>query len=103
MLWVCDPMHGNGRVVNGRKTRHFDDILGEIEGFFLACRSRGAWPGGVHLEFTGEDVTECLGGARDLVELDLDRAYKSTVDPRLNYEQSLELAMLIVRKSGGMA
>jgi 3-deoxy-7-phosphoheptulonate synthase len=82
VLWVADPMHGNTESTsNGYKTRL----------------------GGVHLELTGEDVTECLGGARDLVELDLDRAYKSTVDPRLNYEQSLELAMLIVRKSGGMA
>ncbi|HEX7084287.1 MAG TPA: 3-deoxy-7-phosphoheptulonate synthase class II [Gaiellaceae bacterium] len=95
VLWVCDPMHGNGRVVGGRKTRHFDDILAEIEGFFLACRSRGVWPGGVHLEFTGEDVTECLGGSDELGEEHLDERYMTLCDPRLNARQSLDLAFRI--------
>ncbi len=95
VLWVCDPMHGNGRVVNGRKTRHFDDILAEIEGFFVACRSQGAWPGGVHLEFTGEDVTECLGGAEELGEEHLDERYMTLCDPRLNARQSLDLAFRV--------
>ena len=104
VLWVADPMHGNTESTsNGYKTRRFDNIRGELDKAFDIHAAAGTRLGGVHLELTGEDVTECLGGARDLVELDLDRAYKSTVDPRLNYEQSLELAMLIVRKSGGMA
>ncbi len=104
VLWVADPMHGNTESTsNGYKTRRFDNIRGELDQAFDIHAAAGTRLGGVHLELTGEDVTECLGGARDLVELDLDRAYKSTVDPRLNYEQSLELAMLIVRKSGGMA
>jgi 3-deoxy-7-phosphoheptulonate synthase len=103
VLWVADPMHGNTESTsNGYKTRRFDNIRGELEQAFDIHAAAGTRLGGAHLELTGEDVTECLGGARDLVELDLDRAYKSTVDPRLNYEQSLELAMLIVRKSGGM-
>ena len=86
----------------GYKTRRFDNIRGELDQAFDIHAAAGTRLGGVHLELTGEDVTECMGGARDLSETDLDRAYKSTVDPRLNYEQSLELAMLIVRKSGGM-
>ena len=103
-LWVCDPMHGNTETVgNGVKTRRFENIRGELERAFDVHASVGTRLGGVHLELTGENVTECLGGARHLVEADLGRAYKSTVDPRLNYEQSLELAMLIVRKNGGTA
>ena len=102
MLWVCDPMHGNTENTSATayKTRRFDNIRGELEQAFDIHAAAGTRLGGVHLELTGEDVTECLGGARDLSEVDLGRAYKSTVDPRLNYEQSLELAMLIVRKSG---
>ena len=103
VLWVADPMHGNTESTsNGYKTRRFDNIRGELDQAFDIHAAAGTRLGGVHLELTGEDVTECMGGARDLSETDLDRAYKSTVDPRLNYEQSLELAMLIVRKSGGM-
>ena len=103
VLWVADPMHGNTESTsNGYKTRRFDNIRGELDQAFDIHAAIGTRLGGVHLELTGEDVTECMGGARDLSETDLDRAYKSTVDPRLNYEQSLELAMLIVRKSGGM-
>ncbi|MBB3227412.1 3-deoxy-7-phosphoheptulonate synthase [Luteibacter sp. Sphag1AF] len=103
VLWVADPMHGNTESTsNGFKTRRFENISGELDQAFDIHAAAGTRLGGVHLELTGEDVTECLGGARDLVEQDLNRAYKSMVDPRLNYEQSLELAMLIVRKSGGM-
>ncbi|HZX70630.1 MAG TPA: 3-deoxy-7-phosphoheptulonate synthase class II [Rhodanobacter sp.] len=100
VLWVADPMHGNTESTsNGYKTRRFDNIRGELEQAFDIHAAAGTRLGGVHLELTGEDVTECIGGARGLCETDLERAYKSTVDPRLNYEQSLELAMLIVRKS----
>jgi len=100
VLWVADPMHGNTESTsNGYKTRKFDNIRGELDQAFDIHAAAGTRLGGVHLELTGEDVTECMGGARDLLEADLDRAYKSMVDPRLNYEQSLELAMLIVRKS----
>ncbi|HEX7340674.1 MAG TPA: 3-deoxy-7-phosphoheptulonate synthase class II [Rhodanobacteraceae bacterium] len=100
VLWVCDPMHGNTETTsNGYKTRRFANIRGELEQAFDLHAAAGTRLGGVHLELTGEDVTECLGGARGLGEADLQRAYKSPVDPRLNYEQSLELAMLIVRKS----
>ena len=99
VLWVCDPMHGNTEATsNGYKTRRFDNIRSEIEQSFDLHAAAGTRLGGVHLELTGEDVTECTGGARDLGELDLERAYRSTVDPRLNYEQSLEIAMAIVRK-----
>ncbi|PXV58687.1 3-deoxy-D-arabinoheptulosonate-7-phosphate synthase [Dyella jiangningensis] len=102
VLWVADPMHGNTETTsNGYKTRRFDNIRGELDQAFDIHAASGTRLGGVHLELTGEDVTECMGGARDLNEADLDRAYKSMVDPRLNYEQSLELAMLIVRKSAG--
>ncbi len=101
VLWVADPMHGNTEnTSNGHKTRRFENIHGELDQAFDIHAAAGTRLGGVHLELTGEDVTECMGGARDLSETDLDRAYKSMVDPRLNYEQSLELAMLIVRKSG---
>lgn len=103
-LWVCDPMHGNTESVsNGFKTRRFENIRGELESAFDVHAAAGTRLGGVHLELTGENVTECMGGARDLTESDLSRAYKSQVDPRLNYEQSLELAMLIVRKRGQAA
>ncbi|MBS0431262.1 MAG: 3-deoxy-7-phosphoheptulonate synthase class II [Proteobacteria bacterium] len=101
VLWCCDPMHGNTETLgNGTKTRRFANIRSELEQAFDIHAACGTRLGGVHLELTGEDVTECLGGARDLSETDLTRAYKSTVDPRLNYEQALELAMLVVRKSG---
>jgi 3-deoxy-7-phosphoheptulonate synthase len=99
VLWCCDPMHGNTETLgSGVKTRRFANILAELDRAFDIHAACGTRLGGVHLELTGENVTECLGGARDLTEADLARAYKSTVDPRLNYEQSLELAMRIVRK-----
>jgi 3-deoxy-7-phosphoheptulonate synthase len=98
VLWICDPMHGNTESTsNGFKTRRFDNIQSELDKSFDIHASLGSRLGGVHLELTGENVTECLGGARELTEVDLERAYRSTVDPRLNYEQSLEIAMLIVR------
>ncbi len=99
VLWVCDPMHGNTESTsNGYKTRRFDNIRSELDQSFDVHAALGSRLGGVHLELTGENVTECLGGARELTETDLERAYTSTVDPRMNYEQSLEIAMLIVRK-----
>ncbi|MBN8213763.1 MAG: 3-deoxy-7-phosphoheptulonate synthase class II [Xanthomonadales bacterium] len=99
VLWICDPMHGNTESTsNGFKTRRFANIRSELEQAFELHAAVGTRLGGVHLELTGEDVTECTGGARDLTEIDLERAYRTTVDPRLNYEQALEIAMLIVRK-----
>ena len=101
VLWVCDAMHGNTEsTANGYKTRRFANILAEVEQSFDLHAAAGTRLGGVHLEMTGEDVTECTGGARELTEVDLGRAYRSSVDPRLNYEQSLEIAMAIVRKRG---
>jgi 3-deoxy-7-phosphoheptulonate synthase len=99
VLWVCDPMHGNTRLTReGIKTRDFADILGELEQAFDIHAARGSILGGVHIELTGDNVTECVGGARGLREPDLKLAYRSEVDPRLNYEQALEMAILIGRK-----
>ncbi len=104
VLWICDAMHGNTESTrNGYKTRRFENIRSEIEQAFDLHAAAGTRLGGVHLELTGENVTECLGGARELTEIDLQRAYRTTVDPRLNYEQALEIAMLIVRKRGAIA
>lgn len=104
VLWVCDPMHGNTESTsNGYKTRRFANIGRELEQAFDLHAAAGTRLGGAHLELTGEDVTECLGGARELTETDLERAYHSTVDPRLNYEQALEVTMLIVRKQAQLA
>ena len=99
VLWISDPMHGNTETTeDGIKTRRFRKVLREMELAFEIHRDNNSRLGGVHLELTGENVTECTGGARDLSDEDLKRDYKSTVDPRLNYEQSLEIAMFIVRK-----
>ncbi|MFN7096402.1 MAG: class II 3-deoxy-7-phosphoheptulonate synthase [Gammaproteobacteria bacterium] len=96
VLWSCDPMHGNTQTTaNQYKTRRFDDILSELKQSFNIHRQLGTHLGGVHLELTGDNVTECTGGARGLTDEDLHHAYKSPVDPRLNYEQALEIAMLI--------
>jgi 3-deoxy-7-phosphoheptulonate synthase len=104
VLWVCDPMHGNTEsTANGYKTRRFSNVASEVEQAFDLHGAAGTRLGGVHLELTGEDVTECLGGARELTEVDLERAYRSSVDPRLNYEQALEIAMLIVRKQNQLS
>ena len=96
VLWVCDPMHANTyKTENGFKTRHFDTILEELEHFFAIHRAEGSVPGGVHFELTGDNVTECLGGARDISDSDLNSRYETACDPRLNNEQSLELAFLV--------
>jgi 3-deoxy-7-phosphoheptulonate synthase len=96
VLWCCDPMHGNTEATaSGLKTRRFDNIVTELEQAFDIHRELGSRLGGVHFELTGENVTECIGGSGGLEEHDLPRAYRSRVDPRLNYEQALELAMLI--------
>ena len=98
VLWCCDPMHGNTQTTHGGvKTRDFADILGELDRASEIHRRLGSILGGVHFELTGENVTECIGGARGLSESDLGRAYRSDVDPRLNYEQALEMALLIAR------
>ncbi|HTL37686.1 MAG TPA: 3-deoxy-7-phosphoheptulonate synthase class II [Kofleriaceae bacterium] len=98
VLWVCDPMHGNTETTpQGIKTRRFDKIVSELEQSFELHTELGSRLGGVHIELTGENVTECIGGARGLAEVDLERAYKSRVDPRLNYEQALETALRISR------
>jgi 3-deoxy-7-phosphoheptulonate synthase len=96
VVWACDPMHGNTITsTGGRKTRHFDDVLAEIQGFFAVCRAAQVWPGGVHIELTGDDVTECLGGAEEILEDNLGVRYTTTCDPRLNARQSLDLAFLV--------
>jgi 3-deoxy-7-phosphoheptulonate synthase len=93
VVWVCDPMHGNTFAsAGGRKTRRFDDIISELRAFFDVHRDEGTWPGGVHVELTGDDVTECLGGAEEIFEGDLEERYTTTCDPRLNARQSLDLA-----------
>ncbi len=93
VVWACDPMHGNTYTnPNGRKTRSFDAVIREIEGFVQAHRIEGTWPGGIHVELTGSDVTECIGGADDLQDADLDHRYETVCDPRLNGRQALELA-----------
>jgi 3-deoxy-7-phosphoheptulonate synthase len=101
VIWSCDPMHGNTRSTQkGGKTRHFDDICQELSLALDIHQENNSHLGGVHLELTGENVTECVGGARGLDEKDLERAFKSLVDPRLNYEQSIEIAFQICKKQG---
>jgi 3-deoxy-7-phosphoheptulonate synthase len=96
VVWACDPMHGNTFTSDGgRKTRRFDDILAELQQFFSVHRQAGTWPGGVHIELTGDDVTECLGGAEEILEDDLGQRYTTTCDPRLNARQSLDLAFRV--------
>jgi 3-deoxy-7-phosphoheptulonate synthase len=96
VAWVCDPMHGNTfEASSGYKTRRFGDVIDEVQGFFDVHRALGTWPGGVHVELTGDDVTECVGGGEDLLEMDLGHRYESVCDPRLNRVQSLELAFLV--------
>jgi 3-deoxy-7-phosphoheptulonate synthase len=93
VLWVTDPMHANTFTSpSGRKTRHFDHVLTEVQEFFATCRDEGIWPGGLHIELTGDNVTECLGGAEEIVEDQLDHHYTTMCDPRLNARQSLDLA-----------
>ena len=96
VVWACDPMHGNlERMPSGTKTRRFDAIMAELQGFFAAHRDVGTWPGGVHIEFTGDDVTECLGGSSAVLEEQLDHRYETLCDPRLNGRQSLDLAFRV--------
>ncbi|MCZ4497463.1 MAG: aroH 1 [Marmoricola sp.] len=96
VAWVSDPMHGNTyEASSGYKTRSLADVTAEVQGFFDVHRSLGTWPGGIHIELTGDDVTECVGGLEDLAEIDLGNRYESVCDPRLNRVQSLELAFLV--------
>ncbi len=98
-LWVTDPMHGNGITsATGYKTRRFDDVVDEVRGFFEAHRAAGTFPGGIHVELTGDDVTECLGGSEEIDEAALATRYESLCDPRLNHRQSLELAFLVAEE-----
>tara|TARA_B100000686_G_C16659871_1_gene900314 strand:- start:949 stop:1314 length:366 start_codon:yes stop_codon:yes gene_type:complete len=96
VVWTCDPMHGNTeRANNGYKTRSLKNIISEIQQFFQIHRMEGSYPGGVHLEMTGQNVTECIGGVQEITESDLSSRYHTFCDPRLNASQSLELAFLL--------
>ncbi|HEY3650869.1 MAG TPA: 3-deoxy-7-phosphoheptulonate synthase class II, partial [Streptosporangiaceae bacterium] len=96
VVWVCDPMHGNTvEVASGQKTRYFEDVLDEVAGFFEVHRALGTHPGGIHIEFTGDDVTECVGGGQHIAESDLRQRYETACDPRLNRSQSLDLAFRV--------
>jgi len=96
VVWVCDPMHGNTvEAASGHKTRYFDDVLDEVTGFFEVHRALGTHPGGIHIEFTGDDVTECIGGGHHIAEADLGQRYETACDPRLNRGQSLDLAFRV--------
>jgi len=96
VVWICDPMHGNTfESSTGYKTREFDDIIEEVRGFFQVHRDLGTVPGGLHVELTGNDVTECLGGSEKIIDADLEKRYETACDPRLNHQQSLELAFLV--------
>jgi len=96
VAWVCDPMQGNTyEASSGHKTRAFDDVIDEVRGFFEVHRALGTWPGGLHVELTGDDVTECVGGGAQLAAADLADRYETLCDPRLNRAQSLELAFLV--------
>ena len=96
VAWITDPMHGNTfEASSGYKTRNFDDVLDEVQGFFDVHRSLGTWPGGLHVELTGDNVTECVGGGEMLTDADLAHRYESVCDPRLNRVQSLEMAFLV--------
>ena len=102
VIWQCDPMHGNTvESTTGYKTRHFDRIVDEVQGFFEVHRALGTHPGGIHVEVTGEDVTECLGGAQEISDADLSGRYETACDPRLNTQQSLELAFLVAEMLRG--
>ena len=101
VLWVCDPMHGNTRSAGDIKTRDFDDILAEVETAMDCHAAAGTILGGVHFELTGDAVTECVGGGIGVTEADLTQNYQSACDPRLNYQQALEMAFLLARRSNG--
>ena len=96
VVWICDPMHGNTREsASGYKTRLFDDVVSEVEGYFAVHREAGTFPGGIHIELTGDDVTECVGGTAGVEDANLSQRYETACDPRLNREQSLELAFMV--------
>ncbi|MDX6744762.1 class II 3-deoxy-7-phosphoheptulonate synthase [Actinocorallia sp. A-T 12471] len=102
IAWICDPMHGNTfEAPSGHKTRHLNDVVDEVAGFFEVHRALGTHPGGVHLEFTGDDVTECVGGAFEIAESDLHERYETACDPRLNRQQSLDLAFMVAEMYRG--
>jgi len=104
VCWVCDPMHGNTfETANGYKTRSFADVTDEVDGFFDVHAALGTWPGGIHVELTGDDVTECVGGVGELTEQDLASRYETLCDPRLNRTQSLELAFRVADRLSGMS
>ncbi|MDX6582081.1 MAG: 3-deoxy-7-phosphoheptulonate synthase [Solirubrobacterales bacterium] len=101
VVWVCDPMHGNTfEAPSGHKTRRLDHVLDEVAGFFEVHRALGTHPGGIHVEFTGEDVTECIGGGHEVVEADLHHRYETACDPRLNRRQALDLAFTVAEMYG---
>jgi 3-deoxy-7-phosphoheptulonate synthase len=96
VTWICDPMHGNTfESASGYKTRDFDDVVEEVRGFFEVHHGLGTVPGGIHVELTGNDVTECIGGAEKILDADLNKRYETVCDPRLNHQQSLELAFVV--------
>ncbi|TAJ23806.1 MAG: 3-deoxy-7-phosphoheptulonate synthase class II, partial [Reyranella sp.] len=99
VVWSCDPMHGNTETAsNGKKTRHFDNILREVKEFFAVHRAEGTHPGGVHFEMTGQEVTECIGGSTEITVDNLNERYETQCDPRLNASQALELAFLLAEQ-----
>ena len=101
VTWICDPMHGNTfESTSGYKTRNFDEVVDEVQGFFEVHRALGTVPGGIHVELTGNDVTECLGGSEKILDADLGNRYETVCDPRLNHQQSLELAFLVAEMLG---
>jgi 3-deoxy-7-phosphoheptulonate synthase len=102
VVWACDPMHGNTYTSNsGHKTRDFETICSEVSGFITAHRNEGTWPGGIHIELTGDDVTECVGGAEKILDSDLDTRYETMCDPRLNGRQSIDLAFEVAELMRG--
>ena len=103
VLWICDPMHGNTfESASGYKTRRLEDVLDEVRGFFEVHAALGTVPGGLHVELTGDDVTECLGGSERIDDADLATRYETLCDPRLNHQQSLELAFLVAEMLGDL-
>jgi 3-deoxy-7-phosphoheptulonate synthase len=102
VVWVCDPMHGNTRTApSGHKTRSFEDVFEEVKGFFEVHRELGTFPGGIHIELTGDDVTECTGGISGVSDIDLPYRYETACDPRLNRLQSLDLAFQVSEMIAG--
>jgi 3-deoxy-7-phosphoheptulonate synthase len=102
VAWVCDPMHGNTfETPGGYKTRRFDDVLAEVQGFFAVHRGLGTHPGGIHIEFTGDNVTECVGGSHEIAAADLHQRYETACDPRLNRSQALDLAFTVAQSFRG--